>query len=113
MVLNAGSLSRRIQVQREIQVTGPGGVVSTEWEDFGPTLFARRRDMSDAERVVAAHWENRLVSRFVIRDSAFARSIRRADRLMHEGMAYEIDGIKELPFDRAFLEITAWTEDTL
>lgn len=112
MVLNAGKLDRRIQIQRA--TTGPidaYGNTAREWMDFGPAIFARRRDVSDAERLSAGVWGNKLVIRFIIRATAFGRSIARHDRLVHDGVTFEIDGIKEVPGGRGFLEITAQTED--
>lgn len=111
MVLNAGALNRRIQIQRIAQTPDSHGGFESSWSDHGPPIFARRRDMSDAERLVSAGLESKLVTRFVIRASAFARGIRRSDRLVHEGVTFEIDGIKEVPDSRAFLEITAKTDD--
>lgn len=107
MVLNAGSLNRLIQIQRATKTPDGMGGFEYEWADHGPPIFARRRDISDAERVSAAKWDNELVTRFVIRATAFGRGIERTDRLTHEGITFEIDGIKEVPDSRAFLEITA------
>ncbi|MEM9578253.1 MAG: head-tail adaptor protein [Pseudomonadota bacterium] len=114
MVLNAGSLNRRIQIKRFTQtgVDGFGGVTGA-WEDHGLPLFARRRDVSDAERKVAASWDNNLVVRFVIRSTGFSQSIKRTDMLVHEGRPYNIDGIKEVPNQQGFLEITAMTSEGL
>ncbi|MCT4610973.1 MAG: head-tail adaptor protein [Pelagimonas sp.] len=108
MVLNAGSLDRRIQILRfhETGVPSLGGPKG-EWRAFGPVIFAQRRDVSDGERLSAGAWGNSLVTRFVIRATAFGRSIVRMDRINHEGATYEIDGIKEVPGVRGFLEITA------
>ncbi|PRY25282.1 head-tail adaptor [Aliiruegeria haliotis] len=111
MVLNSGSLNRRIQIQRATQTPDGYGGFDNEWNDFGPAIFARRRDVSDAERLSAGAWDNKLVTRFIIRATAFGRSIARYDRLVHEGVTFEIDGIKEVPDNRGFLEITAQTDD--
>ncbi|WP_224815665.1 head-tail adaptor protein [Hasllibacter sp. MH4015] len=112
MVLNSANLNRRIQVRRFVQIgtDGFGGQMGG-WQDFGPLIFAQRRDVSDAERLNAAEWDNVLVTRFVIRASATGRSIQRTDRLIHEGVTFEIDGIKEVPDNRGFLEITAKSDD--
>ncbi len=112
MGLNASHLNRRIQIQRA--ATAPPdeyGARAYSWADHGAPLFAMRRDVSDAERAIAGGWDNKLVTRFTIRSSAFSRDIRRTDRLVHEGVTFEIDGIKEVPPGRAFIEITAWTEE--
>ncbi|MEM8823163.1 MAG: head-tail adaptor protein [Pseudomonadota bacterium] len=111
MVLNAGSLDRRIQIQRATTTPDDYGGRDYEWNDHGPAIFAQRRDVSDAERISAGRWDNLLVTRFIIRATAFGRDIRRTDRLVHEGIVFEIDGIKEVPGSRAFLEITAESED--
>ncbi|MFP3382476.1 phage head closure protein [Tritonibacter sp. SIMBA_163] len=113
MVLNAGSLNRRIQIQRKIRTPDGSGGFINEWNNHGPTIFARRRDVSDIERLSAGAWNNKLVTRFVIRATAFGKGIRRTDRLVHDGVTFEISGIKEVPDTRAFLEITAETEETL
>ncbi len=112
MVLNSGSLNRRIQIRRYTESGRDqfGGSVG-EWGDYGSAIFARRRDVSDAERLSAGAWDNKLVTRFIIRATAFGRSIARYDRLVHEGVTFEIDGIKEVPDNRGFLEITAETDD--
>ena len=112
MALNAARLNRSIQIQRAVQTSGPGGVVTTVWQNVGPVLSAQRTDIKDSERIVAARWQNKLVSRFVIRATSFARSIRRTDRLLHDGLAFEISGIKEAPHGQAFMEVTAETDET-
>lgn len=113
MVLNAGSLNRRIQIRRFVKTgTNPYGEPTGDWEDHGSPIFARRRDVSDAERLSGGAWDNKLVTRFIIRATAFGRGIARHDRLVHEGVTFEIDGIKEVPPGRDFLEITAITSES-
>ncbi|WP_306043859.1 phage head closure protein [Mameliella sp. MMSF_3455] len=114
MGLNAGSLNRRIQIKRftETGRDAYGGRIG-DWQDFETPVAARRRDVSDAERLSAAAWDNKLVVRFVIRATSFGKSIERTDMILHEGIAYEIDGIKEVPDSRGFLEITAITSGGL
>lgn len=111
MVLNAGSLNRRIQIQRATKTPDGIGGFEAEWNDFGPMIYARRQDVSDSERMHADRWDNVLVTRFVIRSTAFGRGITRADRIIHEGVTFGIDGIKEVPGNRRFLEITAKSDE--
>ncbi|SFN46666.1 phage head-tail adaptor, putative, SPP1 family [Roseovarius lutimaris] len=113
MVLNAGSLNRRIQLKRATTTQDGFGGTIYEWHDHGPPIFARRRDVSDAERLSAAAWDNKLVVRFVIRSTSFSRGLKRTDMIAHEGVPYGIDGIKEVPDNRGFLEITAITSEGL
>ena len=110
MGLNSGQLNRRIQIQRATKTPDGYGGFNNECNDYGPPIFARRRDVSDAERMIAGGWDNKLVTRFIIRATAFGCGIARHDRLLHEGVTFEIDGIKEVPDSRGFLEITAWTD---
>lgn len=109
MGLNAGQLNRRIQVRRATMTLDNLGRTQYEWADHGSPIFAQRRDVSDAERISAGAWENKLVTRFVIRATSFGQGITRSDRLVHEGITYAISGIKEVPPGKAFLEITAVT----
>lgn len=113
MGVNAGSMNRRIQIQRFTRVPDGRGGFDEIWSDLGVLIAARRLDVSDKERRSGAGWDNLLVSRFVIRASAFASAIRRTDRLVHETIVYDIDGIKEVPPGKAFLEITATSEEPL
>ncbi|WP_321830667.1 head-tail adaptor protein [Thalassovita sp.] len=107
MVLNAGHLNRRIQIQRATSTRDSFGGTEREWRDYGPTISARRQDLSDSARVIAGLLGNKLVTRFTIRATTFARGISRSDRLVHEGLTFEIDGIKEVSGHRRFIEITA------
>lgn len=101
MVLNAAALNRKIQVLRVEAVGGTRRLVK-----FGLPISARRLDLKDAERMNGGAWLNKLVSRFVVRETPFAKSIKRTDRIRHEGRDFEIEGIKELSTDRRFLELT-------
>lgn len=113
MVLGAASLQRKIQIQRFSKTgTDEFNEPVGDWENLGVPISASRKDVSDAERQSAGTWANVLVTRFVIRSTAFGRSIVRTDRLVHEGVTYGIDGIKEVPSRRAFLEITAVSLET-
>ena len=108
MVLNSGGLNRRIQIRRFVE-TGRDSLKASadECQDHGPAIFTLRRDVSDAEQLSAAIWDNLLVTRFIIRATAFGRGIRRSDQIVHEGITFEVDGIKEVSGTRRFLEITA------
>lgn len=106
--MNAGRLDRRLQVSRFIKTGDDAFGSSTgSWQNVGPVLFAGRKDISDAERLGAGVWDNLLVTRFTIRATEFGRTIRRTDRVIHEGFTFEISGIKEVPGGRGYLEITA------
>lgn len=112
--MNASQLDRRIQIRRYHETgKNPYGESIGDWADLGGPIPARRRDVSDSERMSAGAWDNLLVTRFVVRLTAFSRDIRRSDKVLHEGITYAISGIKEFPEGRGFLEITAITSETL
>jgi hypothetical protein len=49
-----------------------------------------------------------VVARFVLRSSPASRGIRTSDRIVHDGYAWDIEGIKEVATPpRRFLEVTA------
>lgn len=112
-MINSGSLNRRIQVQRYVETERDrfGGSVG-EWHNEGPALPAQRRDVSDAERRIGGGGIGTLLkTRFTVRASTFSKTIRRSDRILHDEVAFDIEGIKEMIGNRAFLEISAYTDD--
>lgn len=114
MAVKAISLNRRIQIKRFAQTGTDGfGSPTGEWADLGQPVSANRQDVSDEERFVAARLENKLVARFIIRSSGFARGLKRSDMIAHEGAPFHITGIRQLPANAAFLEITAVTSEAL
>lgn len=103
----AVNLDRKLQFRRSIGVNGPLGMEYT-WQDHGSPVSASRRDVSDQERAAAGWIEATIFSRFLVRSSSFTRALNPADRFIHGGKDWDIQGIKEAPMGRhAFLEITA------
>lgn len=99
------NLDRIVQFQRATLVDDGLGTVEV-WADHGGTQHASRRDVSDAEKAAAGTVSAVLQTRFVVRSSSFTRDLTPIDRLVHEGRAFEITGIKEKPARRQFLEIS-------
>ena len=107
MVLNSGNLNRWIRVQRKNTIPdGAGGFIG-QWDVFGAPMRAQRRDVSDGERHRSSGWQSHRVVRFTVRANSFTNEIAHTDRILHEGVFYSIDGIKEVPPGRSFIEITA------
>lgn len=104
MSISASSLDRRIQFRRYAEADDGYGMVEV-WADHGTPIWASRKDVSDAERAAAGWIEATVVSRFVVRSSTFTRDLTAKDRLICEGLSYDIRGIKQLD-RRGFLEIT-------
>ena len=111
-MMRAGRLDRRIQFRRA-QVSDDGLTSAPAWstampeaDNLGTPIWAAKHDISDSERFRAGEVAASITTRFTVRWSSFTRSITPADRLVCEGTAYEITGIKEGPGRREWLEIT-------
>lgn len=105
--MGAGSLDRRIVIQRATGTKNALNSVTKVWGTYA-TVWAGRKDVSDGEKVAAGHVMASLASRFVIRSSALAKAIRPTDRINYDGAIWNIHGIKETVEGRnRFLEITA------
>lgn len=106
-----GELDRRITIRRLMEVgRDPLNTPIYEIADFA-TLWANRTDVSDTERYAAGTVGNVLLSRFVVRSSEASRTIVHTDTIAHDGLEWNINGIKEARAGRdRFLEITAQAE---
>ena len=105
MAIAAGRLDRRVQVQNKALVNDGFGSAET-WQDAGLPQAASRKDISDGERWRAGEVQAHVTTRFVVRHSAFTRTVTPGWRLVCEGQAFDIFGVKELDKNR-FIEITA------
>lgn len=105
MAIGAGHLNRRVQFLRKTLVNDGLGYAEN-WQNAGAPQAASRKDISDGERWRAGEVQAHVTTRFVIRYSAFARSITPGWRLTCEGKLYDIFGVKELENNR-LIEITA------
>ncbi|KEP68414.1 phage head-tail adapter protein [Thioclava dalianensis] len=103
--MGAGQLDRRVQFMEPVKVDD--GFQETEtFEAIGSPVWCSKTDVSDAERAVAGWLEATMVSRFVVRSSAFTRALTPKNRLVCDGVDFDITGIKEIG-QREDLEITA------
>jgi head-tail adaptor len=98
-------LDRRVQFLRAALVDNGLEQVET-FAAHGVPVWASRKDVSDGEKARAGEVQAVLMTRFVIRSSAFSRGLTAKDRLATEGLIYDITGIKQQG-RRDFLEITA------
>lgn len=72
------------------------------------TVWARREDVSDGERLASGQVGAHRMSRFVVRSTTATRAITPVASLTHDGKTYNIMGIKETREGRnRFLEVTA------
>ena len=104
-MIGAGDLDRRVQFQRASLSDDGFGSVEV-FADHGSALWAKKTDVSDAERWRSAEVSAGITSRFVVRSSNFTRDLTPKDRMTCEGVSYDISGIKEIA-RRQWIEITA------
>lgn len=104
--MTAGNLDRRIQFQRAT-LTFDGLQNVEVLHNHGPAVWAKKSDVSDAERWRAGEVAATITSRFLVRWSSFTAGLTPKDRLICEGRVYDISGIKEGEGRRQWLEITA------
>lgn len=104
MPINAGELDKRIAILRAADVDD--GFSSQKGEPL-PWLkrWARKRDVSDRERMQAGEFGAEVTSRFLVRKDAKTQTITTADLVEHKGRTYEIAGLKDVDDDG--IEITA------
>ena len=107
MGMNGSQLDRRVQFLRAGWVDNGMGGGSGPHEPYGDGLAAWRRDISDSEKVLAGRLQSEVVTRFRVRSTSFTRGIKASDRLICEGLTFEIIGIKQTEDRGTFLEITA------
>lgn len=104
--MKARRLDRQLQFQRAA-VTDDGFSTVETFANHGTAVWAEKNDVSDGERARAGIVESQLMTRFKIRWSAFTAGLTPADRLVCEGVTYNISGIKEAEGRRQWLEISA------
>jgi SPP1 family predicted phage head-tail adaptor len=105
--MSAGNLDRRIVIERS---TSTPNAFNEPVETWAPliTVWAERKDVSDAEKMSAGQISSMLMSRFVIRSSAAAKGVKPSDRISYDGAIWSIFGVKETQDGRnRFIEITA------
>ncbi len=108
MGMNAGNLDRRVQFRRAALVNAAPGK-GDHWQDHGPLISAARHDVTEEERFRWGALAATLSTRFHVRSTPFTRDLTPEDRLICEGIEFEITGITEVPEAgrRRLLEIAA------
>lgn len=102
----AGDLDRRIVIQRATVTYNALNEAVEAWGTYA-TVWAKRTDVSDGEKVAAGQVGSFLMSRFVVRSTTTTRAMKPTDRISYQG-TWNIHGIKETSDGRnRFLEITA------
>lgn len=104
-MIAAGDLDRRIQFRRAV-VTHDGLSSVETFANHGCPVWASKRDVSDIEKARAMEVQASITTRFVVRWSPFSAALTPKDRLVCDGVEYDITGIREFG-RRVMREITA------
>ncbi|PZU77766.1 MAG: head-tail adaptor protein [Sphingomonas sp.] len=104
--MKKGPLNRRVAIFRRAAAddgfsSSPGVPVNIG------SRWTEKRDVSDAERFVAASQGLVVTTRFVLKFDSLTSSLKADDQLECEGVRYEVVGIKEVGGRRVGIEITA------
>ncbi|WP_352548135.1 head-tail adaptor protein [Mesorhizobium sp. M0027] len=92
--MRAGKLSRSITLQRcSLETKGPTGAVTPVWLDFATGVRAERIDGSADEATRTFGEAERITLTFRIR---YVGSLTTADRVIHEGVPFDLVGITEI-----------------
>lgn len=102
---SAGIFDRRISIWRGEEVDNGLSTVAGEPAEIGKR-WAKKQDVSDAERVRAAQNAQELTTRWTVRSDALTRTITGGDILKHKGIAYGVTGTKEGREREDVIEIT-------
>jgi SPP1 family predicted phage head-tail adaptor len=101
----AGSLDRRIVIERATATTNGFGEAVLTWVPL-VEVWAHVMEVPDGEVWRAAEVQATITTRFQIRYNATTKTITPKDRIVYEGKTFDISRIKELQ-RRVGLELTA------
>jgi SPP1 family predicted phage head-tail adaptor len=101
----AGKLDRRITLQRATFAQDATGQQVPSWADLA-TVWAAKLNVSDGERMAASEVAAQIDLRFQIRWSTDVADLNAKDRVIFEGLTFDIAGTKELG-RREGIEISA------
>ena len=106
MRIAAGELDRRIKIYRaETEDDGTATVLGEP--DLIAERWARKLDVSDAERVRAAQQATEVTTRFLVRSDPVTRVLRGTEIIMCRDLSYDVTGFKESRERDDAIEITA------
>lgn len=104
--MRAGQMDREIILERFGTTLNEFNEPITGWAPLGKR-WALKEDVSDGEKVRAAQVGASVSARFRVRYDSVTSTLTAADRVVCEGVEYQISGTKEGDGRRREIEITA------
>jgi SPP1 family predicted phage head-tail adaptor len=102
--MDSFELDRRVTLLRKSVTRDAANSPVEAWVTLA-TVWASKKDVSDAERVRAEEIGASITARFQIHKTTEVASLSARDRVQLAGLTYDISGVKEIGRER--LEITA------
>lgn len=93
--MKAGELDRRIDIQQAVISKNALNESISQWISLG-TVWAKKTDVSDGERMRAAETSAQITTRFLIRWSIAMSAVNPKDRVVFDGRTYDIFFVKEI-----------------
>lgn len=103
--MSAGAMDRLIVIERDQGSADSFGQKTPNWQELA-TVWAKRTPIADGERWRGGEIAAQITHRFLIYWSGDVSGVTPKDRIVSEGMTYDIAGVKERGL-REFIEITA------
>jgi len=103
--MKAGELDRRITIQTAHTTPNELNEPVETWVKL-TTVWAKKTDVSDRERISAAEVSAEITTRFLIRWSNRVSQVSPKDRILFDGKIYDIFSVKEVG-RREGIEISA------
>lgn len=96
-MIRAGALRERIRILRHsTSSAGSLGTPKDIWTAEDTAISAERQDVSDGEKALSGGLVSTLRSRFVVRAWSRTASVTQKDRVTHDGVTFEVVGIKRV-----------------
>lgn len=92
--MDAGQLDRRITLQRKTEEDDGYATSPSAWEDL-VTVWARLMPLTSAERAAAGETAAYGKATFMIRRDSSWSDLNATDRLLYQGKAFNILGVRE------------------
>ena len=93
--MRAGELDRRIDIQSAVITNNDLNEPIETWISLG-SVWAKKTDISDGERIRASEVSAQITTRFLIRWSIAMSAVTPKDRLIFDGKTYDIFFVKEI-----------------
>lgn len=94
--MDSPRIDRKIRLERATTTQDAGSGEEVQTWGLLAEVWASKKDVSDRERIASAEVAAEITTRFVVRWDSSYSDVNAKDRLVCEGVTYQISGTKEL-----------------